>query len=331
MKYALLLFILLIAACGREPIITPIGDAVLLYNARSAETYEIWKFEDGIETPLVQSNDYDHWWARVVPDKSKFLCYRSPLGGRPDNDYENAELWVFNMDGSGGHKIIDLADYGWRSQGVADWSPDGSKLVMAAEARDPNDNDNFHWHLFVTDFNGNNAVRISTRPTLYADPSWSPDGDKIVYCAFPEGFNQFDPFLLNLEIHTAELSNDLQLINEQRHTFDELRDHDPYWSPNGRYLAFETIVEAISLSKLLGVVDLRMVDLNTNQVQTILHDGNVNTVPSWTADSETVYFHRVDYSVPTPFYIAKVNIDGTGLEDILYNHTISRINPHVFY
>lgn len=137
-----------------------------------------------------------------------------------------------DADGSNERVLLPQGSHGWSSQGVVDWSPDGTKLVMAGETD--------HWNLYVTDTDGSNPLRISERDGLYLDPSWSPDGSKIVYTAIPADreITIFD--LARVFTFLEVFTSDPDGSNEVRHTFDDLRDHDPYFSPNGEEISFES-------------------------------------------------------------------------------------------
>ncbi len=311
------------------------SNEVLYYNSNKTGTWEIWKLEEGAEVQLTNDANFDFWWARVSPDGTKFLCYRSPVGDeKEDNDYSRAELWVFDINGNNGEKIIDLNEYDWRAQGVADWSPDGTRLVMAAESREPNNNNNYFWNIFITDANGNNAVEASQRASYFADPSWSPDGTQITYVALPEDFTGIDLLLVNSEVYIADIDANWKMVNEQRLTFDNIKDNDPYFSPDGTKVAFESWTDpTITLNQFIGIVALRMVDLNTNPPATLMlyDDGNINTVPSWTTDSESVYFHRLQYAPLQGWHIAKVDINGSNFSVTLQNNNYGFINPHLVY
>jgi len=252
----------------------------IYFQAKHAGQISIRKQEpDGSISDLLAGEETQFWWPRVSPDKSTLLWYQSPATGDLNN-YQEAELWMGNVDGSEARRVIAKGQYGWTAQGVADWSPDGSQLVMAAI-----DESGF-WHIYITKNNGQDPTRVSSRNSLFADPSWSPDGNQIVYSAYPANYDGNPLNLFALEIHTMNRDG----TEERRLTFDELRDHDPYWSPDAREIVFESQHDLLHC--LIGSWAVRKVDLQTGDTTNLVFDENANGVSRWSHDSQYIYFPR---------------------------------------
>ena len=272
----------------------------LFYYSKRNGVNNIYKSDlKGNESPIIIDQNSHDWWVRVSPNKQTILWYKSPLNVSSNNEfnnYEEAELWMANIDGSNPQKVIDLTDYNWSAQGVADWSPDGTELVMAAKEQNT-------FGIFITDKNGQNPVRISQETNVdYADPSWSPDGQKIVFSKFVG---------INLEIHimNRDGTNEIQLTDD-----DDLQNYDPYWSPDGKEIAFEskwTILDCF----LLGKWSIRKYNFDTQQTTDVVKDDNRNGLARWTNDSENIYF---SISVCGEFSrLARMNRNGGDLEVML--------------
>ncbi|MBX2824873.1 MAG: hypothetical protein KTR33_09110 [Gammaproteobacteria bacterium] len=313
MYRTLLLFTLLITALigcdadDTESSETATPDNYYFSSNRSGN-YELYQLENGQASPLTADSRYDSWWPRQSPDGRSMLFYRSLVSDRPalgghNNNYDHASLWKLDLSSSTETELIAVDGHGWSAQGVVDWSPAGDKLVMAAIESSTN-----RWHLFVTDTAGNNPVKISSRTGLYLDPSWSPDGTQIVYAAFPPEYNGID--LAQLEIYIANSDG----TSERRMTNDNLRDHDPYWSPDGKTIAFESAVDPDFVG--VGKWALRAVDTTDGEVRTLLDDGNINTLPRWSDDSNRILFHRFIFGSGHGFIVASMNADGSQVTPI---------------
>lgn len=280
------------------------GESVeLFYYSKRDGVNNIYKSDlNGNETPIIVDLNSHDWWIRVSPDKQTILWYKSPLNVSSEdefNNYDEAELWMANSDGTDPQKVIDLAEYNWTAQGVSDWSPDGTEIVMAA--RESN-----IWGIYITDSEGKNPLKISQDANVdYADPSWSPDGQKIVFSKFVG---------LNLEIHVMDRdgTNEMQLTDD-----DDYQNYDAYWSPDGKEIAFEskwTILDCF----LLGKWAIRKYNFDTGLTTDIVKDDNRNGLARWTKDSENIYF---SISVCGEYArIGRVNRDG-GTVDILLEDT----------
>lgn len=323
---------LLIIACEKEGGQNPSEIAcqeAILFNAKALNT-EGQNFNISVSINdkikiLVEDSDYDYWWARLHPDKTKFLCYRSPTGdNKEDNDYSRAELWQFDVDGSGGKKLIDLDDYNWYAQGVADWSPDGKYIVMIAElAENSNRPNDRYFQLIRTDSDGTNVKQLTTGPGLRADPSWSSDGKKIIYVAFPENYDPQNLILdiisqSPLEVHSADISDGGKLSNIKQLTDDNIRDNDPYMSPDGSYIAWESFVN--------GAGVIRAYDINEQKTSTIIERGEFPCCPTYYEDPDKFLIHSLKLFVD-PFYIAEYDRSTDTYRPVIKDKDHAYINP----
>jgi len=78
--------------------------------------------------------NYDYWWPKVTPDKSKILVYRSAVNlAKNHDDFQEAELLVVDIDNKNGSVLIEKGKHGWPGQGVSRWNKDGTKILMMVE------------------------------------------------------------------------------------------------------------------------------------------------------------------------------------------------------
>lgn len=307
----LALISLLASGCGSDDTTSAGASASasdIYFSSNRTGNFELYRKRDNQLTALTSDAVYDSWWPRQSPDGRRMLFYRSLITDRPqtgghNNNYEQAALWSLDLETGELIELIATGANGWSAQGVVDWSPDGTRLVMAATDTVTN-----LWNLYVTDSNGQNPVKISRRNSLFLDPSWSSDGSRITYVAYPEDYFGFDFSRLEVFIANADGSD------EQRLTNDMLRDHDPYWSPDDSRIAFETAVDPDFVG--VGKWALRTVETESGTLATVLDDGNINTLPRWTADGTSLLFHRFIFGETHQFILASIDADGRNYQPL---------------
>ncbi|MFN8034831.1 MAG: hypothetical protein U0V73_02720 [Acidimicrobiia bacterium] len=271
--------------------------ASMLYDANTTGNWEIYRrfSASSAVTQLTSDRRYDSWWVKASPDRTRILFYRTPAGVH-DTDYTKTSLWMANIDGSGLHQVIATGQYGWTMQGHAEWSPDGTQLVMFAVPMG----------VTVTDANG-----ASPRHVAYgADPSWSPDGRRIVYidCLDPAAIGCTQD-QVRVHIVNADGTNPHTVVATPPSPAD------PTMSPDGTKIAWE------SLGTGGLVVDLWVANADGTNPHVLFHDGNINTVPVWSSNQEILF--TKDQRIQLGYGLWSIRADGTGLTRIfggeLYN------------
>jgi TolB protein len=141
-------------------------------------------------------------------------------------------------------------------------SSDGARIIFSS-------NRDGQWDLYLLDLQTSTTSRLTNSPEYDASPSWSPDGQWIVYESYVPGGN--------LEIIVRSVSDPntapIQL------TDNPAADHSPAWSPGGREIAFVSSRsgdEEIWVARLDNL-DQRFINLSNRTSSADMH-------PSWSAD-----------------------------------------------
>lgn len=270
----------------------------LLFDSDRTGNFEIFLHQPAQKlSQLTQDKRLDSWWPRKSPNGQKILFYRSPAGVH-DRDYSKVSLWVMNADGSDLKELRPVKADGWAQQGHAEWSPDGTQLAMFGGSR-------LSPQIFITDANGQNAQQITKRAGVNLDPAWSPDGSQIVFVACPAAFC----FEADYEIYTlAVATGKLERISNNR-----LRDHDPYFSPDGTKIAWLT---QTSKKGIAGEWNIQLSDVDGKNQRWLTNDKHINSKPAWSKNGQLIYFHRLITQPAARFQIWQINTDGTGLKEI---------------
>jgi Tol biopolymer transport system component len=155
------------------------------------------------------------------------------------------------------------------------WDPSGRRFAIAALSRgtpvlalvDSADPDR------------REEIRLDKVSEIY-NPSWSPDGTRIVFSALEGGLS--DLWIYSLTTKTIE-----------RLTGDAYADLHPAWSPDGRTIALATDRFTSDLGDLrFGALRVGLLDLATGNIRPLAEEeGSAKQVsPQWSPDGRAVYF-----------------------------------------
>jgi Tol biopolymer transport system component/DNA-binding winged helix-turn-helix (wHTH) protein len=171
------------------------------------------------------------------------------------------QLWRANA--SGEEKLLLTPDT--FDVFLAHWSPDGSRLALMA--REPGK----AWQIYLVGANGNDLAPLLQESRNAADPSWSPDGQSLVFGRINDAMGKENA---SRTLHIFHLkTNQMEQVPASDGLFS------PRWSPDGHYIAALTLDQR--QVKLYDVAD---------------HTWKALSVPSgadpvWASDSRSLYVH----------------------------------------
>lgn len=277
----------------------------IVFDSDRTGTFEIHTMApDG--SGVVQLTDdpqTDAWWGRLSPDRRRILFYRTPAGVH-DRDYGATSLWMMAADGGDETELRPAGHDGWATQGHAEWSPDGTSLVMFGGPQKVSP------QIHVTDIDGQEARVLTDRGGQNLDPSFGPDGRTIVFVACPGRIC----FPSDYEIYRMPLDGS---SDPERLTFDDLRDHDPYVSPDGTQVAWLT---QTTTDGPVGTWNIRVADIDGGDHTWVTNDDGINSRPEWTRDGSRILFHRFDPELGGGFQIYSIAPDGSDRRAITEGH-----------
>jgi len=153
-------------------------------------------------------------------------------------------------------------------------SPDGKHLAFISRPGDPKLK-SYGYHIYIMDTAGKNrqAMKLGDDvPQLY--PSWSPDGNKIVYCHLKLPWS-------GLKIYDLQKKTTVKLVPFYFYPMEAA------WSPNGDEIAF-TSWNPLTSTYCLWVVKPDGSDCRQ------LTEGPADRQPSWFPDGRRLIFTRKD-------------------------------------
>jgi Tol biopolymer transport system component len=248
---------------------------------------------------LTRSEETPQRWPALSNDGSR-IAFATKRGG-------SWRILVMNADGTGvvePNIYSQVPAHGFK--GYPDWSPDGTKLVFAAEfsgqtdivlhdlmtgetralTRSPATDLRPRWSpdgrrvvfasagpgigfdLYTVAVDGTGLTRLTSMPGWELDPAFSPDGSQFAFIAYPNGIP--DVFVIN-----ADGSNLRDLTNTP-----DVAELQPAWSPAG--IAFRADPRGIT-----GVYVMRP---DGSEVRRLSGPTEFATDPDWSGDGSQIVF-----------------------------------------
>ncbi len=204
--------------------------------------------------------------------------------------------------------------------------------------------------IYLMNADGSNPTRLTNNPALDVLPSWSPNGNQILFSSTRDG--NFDIYLMNADGSkvrrltdnpamdlTPEFSPDGHKIvfasnrsgafaiwvmsanggPAQQLTDDALDAAQPDWSPDGKQIAF------IDNTTIPENSDIFVMDAGGRNVKQLTESFDNNTDPSWSPDGQKLTFDHGVIGSPADLYT--MGTDGSNRVDITNTPTVSELDP----
>jgi dipeptidyl aminopeptidase/acylaminoacyl peptidase len=304
-----------------DPQLSPEGNWVA-YVVRTANLKEdknerqIWMVatSGGEAIPLTaqSSNSSRPRWS---PD-GKYLAFLSARG-------ENAKTQVWTLDRRGG-EAQQLTE---TIQGVNsfEWSPSGEKLVLVLQDPSPEDlaaatklkegekpsppkprpwvidrqqfkRDTVGYlerrrtHLYVFELASHKMTQVSSGDYDDSEPAWSPDGR---FLAFTSNRTENPDGNFNTDIWVVASDNPDKGQSLVHVTTNPGADHSPAWSPNGKWIATVSQIDAKAIDYATPHLAVSPAMGGEQKVLTLALDRTVSS-PHFSSDGQYIYFALED-------------------------------------
>lgn len=225
------------------------------------------------------------------------------------------------LQATGGMSVTQLTNDTADDSGPV-FSPDGKAIAFASTRAGS-------WDLYTMDVDGRNVVQVTNGPSQDLHPTFSPDGARLAYCSAGGRSGQWELWVADLRTHQKRMvgyglfpnwapNKDVDRIAFQRArhrgsrwftlwTLDLVNDEPtrvtelaastnaaivaPSWSPDGKRLAFATIVEPARMNggRPMGQQDVWTINADGTDRQRLTDGNGMNLQPFWGKDNR-VYF-----------------------------------------
>lgn len=278
------------------PVWSPDGNSIAFFSDRDGNP-DIYRMKsDGSQVEQLtrdafaslyftkSSEDRNPSWS---PDGSR-IAFDSGRNNLKLN-YIDHDIYVMAADGS---HVKRLTDDG-ADEGGPRWSPKGDLIAYAKMDyfSDQGLIENPAWDIFVMNVDGNQQMQLTNDPSNELEPSWSPDGEKIVFISDRNGQN-FDIYVMN-----ADGSDVTQLTDDSANEFG------PVWSPDGTQIVFN--------SDRNGNVQLFMMTIDGTRLIQLTKASSNSAYADWSPDGKRIVFESDRDTGHANIYV--MNADGSNI------------------
>jgi Tol biopolymer transport system component len=272
---------------GREPVQLTAGQLNSLTPVLSPDGKKLYVVGQQLRGELTRYDSKSRQWESYLSGISaEFVDYSRDGQWVTYVTFPDGALWRSRIDGS---ERLQLTAPPMRAL-LPCWSPGGKRIAfMDFSPGKPS-------KIYLVSAEGGTPELLFEEQRNQNRPSWSPDGNSIVFSYLPGLETAHGIFVLNLGTHRV-----VQLPGSQGLLLGE-------WSPDGRY-----IVARRSDHQALMLFDLK------TQTWAELAKGELNWA-NWSRDGRHVYFERHG----SEHAVLRVRVDDHKVEEVVSLHDVKR-------